>query len=162
MKKAQKIAVIGGGAAGFFAAIAAKQHWPKATVCILEKSNKVLSKVKISGGGRCNVTHNCPDISELAKAYPRGGSQLRKAFHQFAANDTISWFESRGVALKTYPDGCIFPVANDSQVIIDCFLKNSNILSHLQLQLLKQNHTPNMIFLPRQKYFCLFYKYNHF
>ena len=124
MKKAQKIAVIGGGAAGFFAAIAAKQHWPKATVCILEKSNKVLSKVKISGGGRCNVTHNCPDISELAKAYPRGGSQLRKAFHQFAANDTISWFESRGIALKTYPDGCIFPVANDSQVIIDCFLKN--------------------------------------
>ena len=93
MKKAQKIAVIGGGAAGFFAAIAAKQHWPNAAVCILEKSNKVLAKVKISGGGRCNVTHNCPDISELAKAYPRGGSQLRKAFHQFAANDTISWFD---------------------------------------------------------------------
>ena len=119
----QKVAIIGGGAAGFFAAISAKSHWPKAEVCILEKSNKLLAKVKISGGGRCNVTHACPDIVELSKAYPRGEKQLRKAFHQFSATDTIHWFESRNVPLKTYPDGCIFPQANDSQVIIDLFLK---------------------------------------
>ncbi len=122
-KNQTKVAIIGGGAAGFFAAISAKQHWPLASVCILEKSNKFLAKVKISGGGRCNVTHHCPDIQELAKAYPRGEKQLRKAFHQFSATDTIEWFESRGVPLKTYPDGCIFPLANDSQVIIDSFLK---------------------------------------
>lgn len=122
-KNQPKVAIVGGGAAGFFAAISAKQHWPDASVCILEKSNKFLAKVKISGGGRCNVTHHCPDIQELAKAYPRGEKQLRKAFHQFSANDTIEWFESRGVPLKTYPDGCIFPLANDSQVIIDSFLK---------------------------------------
>jgi predicted Rossmann fold flavoprotein len=122
MGSKQKIAVIGGGAAGFFAAIAAKQHWPEANVCLLEKSNKFLSKVKISGGGRCNVTHDSPDINELSKAYPRGNTQLRKAFHQFAATDTVEWFESRGVALKVYPDGCVFPVANDSQVVIDCFM----------------------------------------
>lgn len=122
-KNQPKVAIVGGGAAGFFAAISAKQHWPQASVCILEKSNKFLAKVKISGGGRCNVTHHCPDIQELAKAYPRGEKQLRKAFHQFSATDTIEWFESRGVPLKTYPDGCIFPLANDSQVIIDSFLK---------------------------------------
>ena len=122
MDSKQKIAVIGGGAAGFFAAITAKQHWPDAQVSILEKSNKFLAKVKISGGGRCNVTHDCPDIKELSNAYPRGNTQLRKAFHQFAATDTFEWFESRGVALKVYPDGCVFPLANDSQVIIDCFM----------------------------------------
>jgi predicted Rossmann fold flavoprotein len=122
MNRTPKIAIIGGGAAGFFAAISAKQHWPNATVCILEKSNKFLSKVKISGGGRCNVTHNSPDIKELSMAYPRGSAQLRKAFHQFSALDTIQWFESRNIPLKIYPDGCIFPLANDSQVIIDCFL----------------------------------------
>ena len=124
----QKVAIIGGGAAGFFAAISAKSHWPKAEVCILEKSNKLLAKVKISGGGRCNVTHDCPDIIELSKAYPRGEKQLRKAFHQFSATDTIHWFESRNVPLKTYPDGCIFPQANDSQVIIDLFLKECRTL----------------------------------
>ena len=122
MDSQQKIAIIGGGAAGFFAAISAKYHWPDAQVSILEKSNKFLAKVKISGGGRCNVTHDCPDIKELSNAYPRGNTQLRKAFHQFSATDTISWFESKGVPLKTYPDGCIFPEANDSQVVIDCFM----------------------------------------
>lgn len=124
MDSRRKIAIIGGGAAGFFAAISAKQHWPHAEVSILEKSNKFLAKVKISGGGRCNVTHDCPDIKELSNAYPRGNTQLRKAFHQFAATDTFKWFESRGVALKVYPDGCVFPLANDSQVIIDCFMNS--------------------------------------
>lgn len=142
MSSTPKIAIIGGGAAGFFAAIAAKQHWPDASVCLLEKSNKFLSKVKISGGGRCNVTHDSPDINELSKAYPRGSTQLRKAFHQFAATDTIQWFESRGIPLKIYPDGCIFPLANDSQVIIDCFL---NTCRQLGVKLHTQQHISNIV-----------------
>lgn len=141
MSSAQKIAIIGGGAAGFFAAIAAKQHWPDASVCILEKSNKFLAKVKISGGGRCNVTHVSPDIKELSKAYPRGSTQLRKAFHQFSATDTAQWFESRGIPLKIYPDGCIFPLANDSQVIIDCFM---NTCRQLGVKLQTQQHISNI------------------
>jgi predicted Rossmann fold flavoprotein len=142
MSSTPKIAIIGGGAAGFFAAIAAKQHWPEARVCILEKSNKFLSKVKISGGGRCNVTHDSPDINELSKAYPRGSTQLRKAFHQFSATDTVQWFESRDIPLKIYPDGCIFPLANDSQVIIDCFL---NTCRQLGVKLQTQQHISNIV-----------------
>jgi predicted Rossmann fold flavoprotein len=118
----KKIVVIGGGAAGFFAALSAKIHYPENEVIIYEKLNKVLSKVKISGGGRCNVTHACFDNKELASKYPRGENYLRKAFEQFNANDTIEWFKKRGILLKTYPDGCIFPQSNDSQTIIDCFL----------------------------------------
>jgi predicted Rossmann fold flavoprotein len=123
-----KIAIIGGGAAGFFAAISAKQHYPEAEVTLFEKSNKVLSKVKISGGGRCNVTHACFDNKQLASKYPRGENYLRKAFEQFNAQDTIDWFKKRGIHMKTYPDGCIFPVSNDSQTIIDCFLKETQQL----------------------------------
>lgn len=119
------IAIIGGGAAGFFAALSAKKHFPKANVTIYEKSGKVLSKVKISGGGRCNVTHACFSNRELAAYYPRGENYLRKAFEQFNAQSTVEWFESRGVKLKTYPDNCIFPQSNDSQSIIDCFLKEA-------------------------------------
>jgi predicted Rossmann fold flavoprotein len=119
------IAIIGGGAAGFFAALSAKKHFPKAQVTIYEKSGKVLSKVKISGGGRCNVTHACFSNRELAAFYPRGENYLRKAFEQFNAQSTVDWFESRGVKLKTYPDNCIFPQSNDSQSIIDCFLKEA-------------------------------------
>ncbi len=115
------IAVVGGGAAGFFAAISAKEHHPNAQVTIYEKSNKVLSKVKVSGGGRCNVTHACFDNKELSKFYPRGTNQLRKAFEQFNAQSTIDWFKNRGVALETLPDNCIFPKSNSSQTIIDCF-----------------------------------------
>lgn len=118
----RKIAVIGGGAAGFFAAISAKMHHPKDAVVIYEKSSKVLAKVKISGGGRCNVTHACFDNKELANKYPRGENYLRKAFEQFNAKDTIEWFKERGILMKTYPDGCIFPLSNDSQTIINCFL----------------------------------------
>ena len=142
MSSTPKIAIIGGGAAGFFAAIAAKQHWPDASVSLLEKSNKFLSKVKISGGGRCNVTHDSPDINELSKAYPRGSTQLRKAFHQFSATDTVQWFESRDIPLKIYPDGCIFPLANDSQVIIDCFL---NTCRQLGVKLHTQQHISNIV-----------------
>lgn len=115
------VAVIGGGAAGFFAAIHAKNTTN--SVAIFEKSAKFLSKVKISGGGRCNVTNACFDNELLSRHYPRGEKQLRRAFYQFNAQSTVDWYESRGVKLKTYPDNCIFPQANDSQVVIDCLLK---------------------------------------
>lgn len=119
------VAIIGGGAAGFFSAIAAKENYPDAEVVIYEKSKKVLSKVKISGGGRCNVTNGCNSIEELCRAYPRGGKSLKKAFHVFSNKDTIEWFQSRGVPLVTQGDNCVFPVSQDSQSIIDCFLKES-------------------------------------
>jgi predicted Rossmann fold flavoprotein len=121
MSSSLNIAVVGGGAAGFFAAISAKEHHPNAQVTIYEKSNKVLAKVKVSGGGRCNVTHACFDNKELSNFYPRGKNQLRKAFEQFNAQSTIDWFKRRGVALETLPDNCIFPISNSSQTIIDCF-----------------------------------------
>ena len=117
------IAIIGGGAAGFFAAIKAKEKHPKATVTIYEKSSKLLSKVRVSGGGRCNVTNGCAEVNELIKAYPRGGKKLKKAFHRFNTTDTVKWFESRGVPLLSQEDGCVFPVSQNSQSIIDCFLK---------------------------------------
>jgi predicted Rossmann fold flavoprotein len=116
------IAIIGGGAAGFFAAISAKEHFPKANVVIYEKSNKVLAKVKVSGGGRCNVTHACFDNKELSKFYPRGANQLRKSFEIFNTQSTIDWFHKRGVLLETLSDNCIFPKSNSSQTIIDCFV----------------------------------------
>ncbi len=117
------IAVIGGGAAGFFSAIAVKENFPDYHVTIFEKSNKLLSKVKISGGGRCNVTNGCTSIKELSEAYPRGGKKLKKAFRVFSTQHTMQWFESRGVPLVTQPDNCVFPVSQDSQSIIDCFLE---------------------------------------
>ncbi|MCB0852575.1 MAG: NAD(P)/FAD-dependent oxidoreductase, partial [Bacteroidetes bacterium] len=117
-----KIAVIGGGAAGFFSAISAKENYPQARVVIFEKSKKLLSKVKISGGGRCNVTNGCTDIVELSRAYPRGGKKLKKAFHTFHTAHTMEWFESRGVPLVIQEDNCVFPVSQDSQSIIDCLL----------------------------------------
>jgi predicted Rossmann fold flavoprotein len=121
MSSSLNIAVVGGGAAGFFAAISAKEHHPNAQVTIYEKSNKVLAKVKVSGGGRCNVTHACFDNKELSNFYPRGKNQLRKAFEQFNVQSTIDWFKKRGVELETLHDNCIFPKSNSSQTIIDCF-----------------------------------------
>lgn len=120
-----KIAIIGGGAAGFFSALTAKRKFREAEVVIYEKSQKILAKVKISGGGRCNVTNATFDNRELSKHYPRGENYLRKAFEQFNAQSTVEWFEKRGVKLKTYPDNCIFPQSNDSQTIIDCFVKEA-------------------------------------
>lgn len=122
------IGIIGGGAAGFFAAIAAKENYPDAQVVIFEKSNKVLAKVKISGGGRCNVTNACNSIDELCNAYPRGGRSLKRAFHVFSNKSTIEWFDSRGVPLVTPIDNCVFPVSQDSQSIIDCFLRETKRL----------------------------------
>lgn len=103
-------------------------HAPEAEVLIFEKTSKCLGKVKISGGGRCNVTNATYNNRLLAEQYPRGEKFLKKAFEQFNAQDTVHWFESRGVALKTYPDGCIFPLSNDSQSIIDCFLSETRKL----------------------------------
>lgn len=117
-----KIAIVGGGAAGFFAAIHVKENYPKADVVIYEKSQKLLAKVKISGGGRCNVTNACSDVKKLSEAYPRGGRQLRKAFGVFNTVHTQQWFENRGVSLVTQEDNCVFPLSQNSQSIIDCFL----------------------------------------
>jgi predicted Rossmann fold flavoprotein len=122
------VIIVGGGAAGFFGAINCAIHNPELKVTILEATNQLLGKVKISGGGRCNVTHNCFNSSELVNNYPRGGKELRGAFSRFQPQDTINWFESRGVKLKTEVDGRIFPVTDDSQTIIDCLVKTAQRL----------------------------------
>lgn len=123
----KSLIVIGGGAAGFFCAVNAARMNPSLKVIILEKTNKLLSKVKISGGGRCNVTHALFDITEISKRYPRGQNFVRKAFHQFSTTDTIRWFEERGVKLKAEKDGRMFPVTDSSQTIIDCLLNEANL-----------------------------------
>lgn len=115
-----KVAVIGGGAAGFFAAISCKAHHPEAMVSIIEKSSKTLAKVKVSGGGRCNVTNACEQQADFLRHYPRGQKQLKKTFNYFNRANTIAWFEERGVQLKAEDDGRMFPVTNNSQTVIDC------------------------------------------
>ncbi len=119
------LVIIGGGAAGFFCAVNAARLDPAAHVIILEKSSKLLGKVKVSGGGRCNVTHACFSIADMVKRYPRGASFLKKAFHHFFTTDTINWFEQRGVKLKTEADGRMFPVSDQSQTIINCLLQEA-------------------------------------
>lgn len=116
------VIVIGGGAAGFFTAINIKEQAPHAEVLILEKTGKLLSKVRVSGGGRCNVTHDSVSQSALSKAYPRGKSFLKKAFNQFWVPDLIAWFKQKGVQLKTEEDGRMFPITDQSETIVDCFL----------------------------------------
>lgn len=117
-----EIAIVGGGAAGFFAAIGVKENFPDARVVIFEKSPRVLAKVKISGGGRCNVTNGCAALKDLVAVYPRGGKALKKAFKVFNNRDAIEWFESRGVPLVIQSDNCVFPASQDSASIINCFL----------------------------------------
>ena len=130
-----KLIVIGGGAAGFFCAVNAARMHPNLEVLILEKSNKLLSKVKVSGGGRCNTTHACFELGDLVKKYPRGQQFLKKSFHWFNTKDTIEWFEERGVQLKTEQDGRMFPDTNDSQTIINCLLQEADKYGvKLQLQ----------------------------
>lgn len=119
------LAVIGGGAAGFFAAITAAENNPDLKVIILEQGNEVLGKVKISGGGRCNVTHACFDVKELVKFYPRGHKELLGPFYRFNTEHTIQWFEYRGVELKTEADGRMFPVSDSSQSIMDCLIETA-------------------------------------
>lgn len=123
-----KVVVIGGGAAGFFAAINAAEFNPKAKIILLEKSNKLLQKVLVSGGGRCNVTHACFDNGLLVKSYPRGEKELRSAFAKFTTTDTIEWFKKRGIVLKTEADGRMFPITDNSETIANCLLQEAKRL----------------------------------
>jgi len=117
------VIIVGGGAAGFFTAINAAENNPALNILILERGKEVLTKVKISGGGRCNVTHAEFIPAELVKRYPRGEKELRGPFHKFMTGDTIAWFNERGIELKTEEDGRMFPITDSSQTIIDCFQK---------------------------------------
>ncbi|MEM7757038.1 MAG: NAD(P)/FAD-dependent oxidoreductase [Cyanobacteria bacterium P01_A01_bin.40] len=119
------VIVIGGGAAGFFGAIACAEANPKLKVTLIEAGRKPLAKVQISGGGRCNVTHHCFDTAQLVENYPRGGKALRGAFSRFQPQDTVQWYQSRGVKLKTEADGRMFPITNSSETIIDCLMQTA-------------------------------------
>lgn len=125
---AQKVIVIGGGAAGFFGAIACGEACADCQITLLEAAPKVLAKVRISGGGRCNVTHHCFDPALLVQNYPRGGKALRGAFSRFQPQDTIAWYKKRGVRLHTEADGRMFPVTNDSGTIIHCLMAEAQRL----------------------------------
>ena len=120
-----KIIIIGGGAAGFFAAITAAIAHSRASLTLLEAGREFLSKVRISGGGRCNVTHHCFEPSQLVQYYPRGGKALRGAFSRFQPKDTVAWFKSRDVTLKTEADGRMFPITDDSATIANCLLETA-------------------------------------
>jgi predicted Rossmann fold flavoprotein len=124
----RKVVIIGGGAAGFFAAINIAENRPDFEVIILEKGEHVLQKVKISGGGRCNLTNACFDPKELTKFYPRGGKELLGPFYQFMTSDTMEWFESRGIPLKVEDDNRVFPASNTSQTIVDFFTETAHKL----------------------------------
>src|SRR5664279_6065134 len=122
----KKLVVIGGGAAGFFCAINAAAQSPELEVIVAEKTGKLLSKVRVSGGGRCNVTHACFSIAVMIQKYPRGEKFLKKAFHHFFTTDTIDWFQKRNVKLKTESDGRMFPESNSSETIIRCLMEEAN------------------------------------
>lgn len=141
-----KIAIIGGGAAGFFSALVAKEANPEAEVFLIERGAQLLTKVRISGGGRCNVTHSCFDPKELTQHYPRGAKELIGPFHRFQPQDTISWFQERGVRLKTEGDGRMFPVSDSSNTIINCFLEEAerlgiHIKTRTKLESIKKKST---------------------
>lgn len=122
------VAVIGGGAAGFFAAICVKENYPDAYVVIFEKSRRVLAKVKVSGGGRCNLTNGNTAIAEVAQAYPRGGRFMKQALRVFSTKQTMEWFESRGIPLMTQSDNRVFPESQDSQTVVNYFLDEADRL----------------------------------
>lgn len=142
------IIIIGGGAAGFFAAINIAKQNPNLSIAILERGKTGLQKVKISGGGRCNVTHAEFTPSELIENYPRGKKELLGPFHTFMTGDTIAWFEERGIALKIEEDGRMFPVSNSSQTIIDCFL---NEAKKYNVELL-YNHSVKTVIINKDKF----------
>ncbi len=138
----KKLIVIGGGAAGVFCAVNAARMNGNLQVILIEKTGKLLSKVKISGGGRCNVTHDCSSIAEMVKKYPRGANFIKKSFHHFFTSETVKWFEERGVILKTEADGRMFPVTDSSQTIIDCLGREVNrygveIMMNAEVKLIK-------------------------
>jgi predicted Rossmann fold flavoprotein len=154
----KKVVIVGGGAAGFFCAIQIAALHPNWEIIILEKSTKLLSKVKVSGGGRCNVTHACPDIELLLKKYPRGERFLNKAFYQFATKNTIEWFKNNGIELHTEKDGRMFPTTNSSDTIIDCFLRkihqyNIQVLTQHEVVDVKRND--NNVVSKKQKEFTI-------
>ncbi len=132
-----KIIVIGGGAAGFFSAIHAASTNKDAEVVILEKTSKLLQKVKVSGGGRCNLAHSCFDLKQLSLAYPRGEKHLKSAFSKFMTTDTINWFESRKVKLKTESDGRMFPTSDNSETVINCLMSEAKKLK-IKIELNKE------------------------
>ncbi|MEO1593212.1 MAG: NAD(P)/FAD-dependent oxidoreductase [Cyanobacteria bacterium J06632_22] len=139
--------VIGGGAAGFFGAVTAATANPDCSVTLLEAGPAPLSKVRISGGGRCNVTHHCFDPAQLVQHYPRGGKALRGAFSRFQPQDTITWFNQRGVRLKTEPDGRMFPVTDDSATIVDCLTQTATEMGvrvRTRSPVASVRHTPPM------------------
>lgn len=142
------LAVIGGGAAGFFCACNAARMNPSLRVVIFEKSTKLLSKVKVSGGGRCNVTHAFTDIPAFLQNYPRGKNFLKKSFHAFSPSDTIDWFSQRGVELKREKDGRIFPISNNSQTIIDCLLHEAE---KYEVEILFQQQVKKIVCNEEQK-----------
>lgn len=141
----KRLLVIGGGAAGFFCAVNAARLFPELDVLIAEKSDKLLSKVRISGGGRCNVTHACFSIADMLRNYPRGAGLLKKAFHQFFTTDTIRWFEERGVPLKTEADGRMFPVSDSSASVVDCLMNEAR---RYRVQLLLRHEVDTIRVLP--------------
>lgn len=130
------VLIVGGGAAGFFTALNAATLRPELRIGLIERGASFLTKVKVSGGGRCNVTHAEFDPSELVKNYPRGEKELLGPFHSFSTGDTVAWFEERGIALKIEEDGRMFPTTDSSQTIIDCFLQEAN---QLGISLLKKH-----------------------
>ena len=142
------VIIIGGGAAGYFTAINAKENNPELDITILEKGKDVLQKVKISGGGRCNVTHACFIPKDLTEFYPRGKKELLGPFHQFMTGDTFEWFENRGVPLKIEEDNRVFPEANTSQAIIDCF---QNAVDKLNIKVLT-NCGVNSVYQQEEKW----------
>lgn len=143
-----KVAIIGGGAAGFFAALSVKEHHPDSTVHLIEKSNKTLAKVKVSGGGRCNVTSGAASTKDLLAGYPRGAKFLKKAFQIFNNQDTMEWYQSKGIGLKTEADGRVFPNTDDSQTIIDCLRKETldNKIEVRQNMAVKSIHVKSGLF----------------
>jgi len=146
------LVVAGGGAAGFFCAVTAARLNPQLKVILVEKTGKLLSKVKVSGGGRCNVTHACFSIPDMASNYPRGAQFVKKTFHQFFTTDTIQWFEERNVSLKTEEDGRMFPQSNSSQSVIDCLLQEANTY-HVEIRL--HHEIKNIEFVNRSNSFVL-------
>ena len=150
----KKIYIIGGGAAGFFCAIQLAEKNPDFSITIIEKSTKLLSKVRISGGGRCNVTHACFEAKELIKNYPRGSKELLGAFTRFGPTEMINWLKSKQVALKTEADGRMFPVSNNSETIVNCFLDTSQLLGiklEMECSVISMQQLQNGILLEIQK-----------